>query len=309
MKSWIITLTGWMLIASALYACVQELPFDVKETELPVVNCILTNDTLQTLSLTQSVKITDGYAFQEIQEARISLWAEEVKIGEFERKSYGNWQLRYQPEAGIHYRLQVQLPDGKELTATTAMPEKTQLTADREKNSYPSKYFRQLTAENPCWVFILGEETWAADLMHPVPSSKVKLHEIIGTDHPRVDRFNEEGNLVDLVSRATTPAYAYYVRIQPSPVSNEEGIPFCMQTNFGPYGFIFFRTASEEYDQYLKSSLQKLFVYKSEDDPIQWFDENKVYSNISNGAGIFAAYQDNYYYFFDNYDFFNDEYH
>jgi len=293
--------TGIGLILISLSACVQEIPFDVKDTEIPVVNCILTNDTIQTLSLTRSVKITDGYAFKEIREANITLWAENEPIGAFEWKSYGNWQLRYQPKTGVNYQLQVQLPDGQELTATTTMPEPNRFVADKEQNRYPSKYFRQLTAENPCWVFVLSEQNIAANLMHPVLSSKAKLCVDIGTDHSLVDRFNEEVSLFDYVSQATTPAYAYYVRIQPSPLGEGEEIPFCLQTIFGDYAFVFFRTASKEYDQYLKSSLQKLFVYQSENDPIQWFDENRVYSNIIHGTGIFAAYRDDYFYFSDDY--------
>jgi len=281
-------------------ACVQEIPVDTKGGEIPVVNCVLTNDTIQTLSLTRSVKITDGYAFKEIRDAQITLLADDAKIGEFERISYGNWQLRYQPVAGMKYQLTVQIPNEKELTATTTMPEKNRFVAETENNRFPSKYFRQLTAGNPCWAFVLSEETLSDDLMHPVPSSKAKLCVDIGTDHPLVDRFNEDGNLFDLVSQATTPAYSFYIRIRPSVSNSEENIPFCVQTNYGDYNYVFFRTASKEYDEYLKSSLFKIFLYRSEDDPIQWFDENRVYSNIINGTGIFAAYNDDYYYFFDD---------
>jgi len=293
---------GMILTLIALNACVQELPFDVKEATIPVVNCILTNDTVQTLSLTQSVKITDGYVFKEIKDAQIILWANETEqIGEFKRISYGNWQLRYQPVEGTNYQLQVLLPDGKELAATTTMPERNQFVAESEKNKFPGKYFMQQTVENPCWAFILSEETLTDNLIHPIPSSRAKLCVNIGTDHPLVDRFNEDGNLFDLVSQATTPAYAFYVRIQPSLLGREEeDIPFCLQTNYGNYTFVFFRTASKEYDQYLKSSLLKMFVYRLEDDPAQWFDESKVYSNVINGTGIFAAYNDDCFYFYDD---------
>ena len=282
-----------------LNACVQELPFGVKEAEVPVVNCILINDSVQTLSLTKSVKITDSYVFKEIKDAQITLCTDSVIIGEFERIGYGNWQLRFRPVAGMNYRLKVRLSDGKELSATTTMPERNLIVADNEKNLFPSKYFRQQTASSPCWVFILSEEKLTENLIHPIPSSSASLRPDIGTDHPLVDRFNEDGNLFDLVSQATTPAYAFYVRIQPSQLNKAEDISFCLQTNYGLYTFIFFRTVSKEYDQYMKSSLLKMFVYRSEDDPIQWFDENRVFSNINNGTGIFAAYNEDCFYFFD----------
>lgn len=64
----------------------------------------------------------------------------------------------------------------------------------------------------------------------------------------------------------------------------------------GLYGcVIFFRAFSEDYDRYLKSSISKMLVYESINDPSQWLDESEVYSNIENGLGIFGAYADRRY--------------
>ena len=54
--------------------------------------------------------------------------------------------------------------------------------------------------------------------------------------------------------------------------------------------FIVMRSASAEYDKYLKSVIEKMKFYQSDDDPARWFDESVVYSNIHNGIGIFGAY-------------------
>lgn len=53
-----------------------------------------------------------------------------------------------------------------------------------------------------------------------------------------------------------------------------------------------FRAASDEYDNYLKSSLIKAQAYEAKDDPSAYFEENLVYSNINGGLGIFAACSD-----------------
>jgi hypothetical protein len=55
---------------------------------------------------------------------------------------------------------------------------------------------------------------------------------------------------------------------------------------------IVFRSVSDEYDKYQKSSLEKMHVFESFDDPTQWLDETVVYNNIHNGYGIFGAYKD-----------------
>jgi hypothetical protein len=291
------------LISLLFVTCVSDLPFDVEDTDIPVVNCFLTIDTIQTLSLTRSVKITDSYVFKEIKEAQVTLSANGIVVGEFEWKSYGNWQLNYRPAPGTEYQLLVQLPDGTNMTATTTMPRVNFFDYEDEKDHYPSKHFRQRTADAPCWVFLLSESELPPNLMHPVPSNKARLKTDLGTDHPWVDRFNENGNMYDLEPQVNVPSYSYYIHIPPFSIP-KEGIPFCLQTNYGPYTFIYFRAASAEYDRYLKSSIQKLFVYRDENDPIQWFDENKVFSNVVNGTGIFAAYNDYYYFYFDDSSFF-----
>ncbi|MDR3246952.1 MAG: DUF4249 domain-containing protein, partial [Prevotellaceae bacterium] len=276
-------------------ACVGDLPIDVDDADVAVVNCILTVDTVQNLSLSRAVKITENYyTSTEIKEAQVILQSNGQVIGEFERKGYGNWQLNYTPVPGTAYQLLVTLQDGTELTASTKMPYTLSFSPENEKNKHPTKNFRQWSFYAPCWIYHLAETNRPEDLVHPAPSRTARLAELIGTDHQLIDRFNEIGNVTEFV--AAMPVYSYYIRIKPAELSTKEGIPFRLQFR-SQYAFIYFLTASDEYDQYLKSSLQKMEVYQSEDDPVQWFDEYKVYSNINNGKGIFAAYNvDNIFY-------------
>ncbi|OJU51260.1 MAG: hypothetical protein BGN96_08105 [Bacteroidales bacterium 45-6] len=293
----LVSLALAVFLAIALDGCVSEIPVEVEGAEVPVVNCVLTNDTVQTLSLTKSVKISDTRLFREIKDAKIVLLTEGQTAGEFARTGYGKWELHYQPVAGKRYSLVVTLADGTELSATTTMPRQNRIVKNSSSDAYPSKYFKQMSAQSPCWTFVLEQNDLPDNLLHPTPSAKAWLKQHIGTDHPLVDRFNDDGGLSAVLPQATTPAYSYYVRIRPSAEVAPEGIPFCIQTNFGGNDFVCFRNASEEYDNYLKSSFEKLWLYSSEDDPIQWFDETVVYSNISNGVGIFGAYSDVYFFY------------
>jgi hypothetical protein len=288
----------FIIIAVCLFnACISDLPIDVEDADVAVVNCILTVDTVQKLSLNRAVKITENYyTSTEIKEAQVILQSNGQVIGEFERKGYGNWQLNYTPVPGTAYQLLVKLQDGTELTASTKMPYTLSFTIENEKNKFPTKNFRQWSFYAPCWIYHLWDNEHPEDLVHPAPSRTARLVELIGTDHQLVDRFNELDDISDFVPNATMPVYSYYIRIKPAELSTKEGIPFRLQFS-SQYAFIYFLTASDEYDQYLKSSLQKMAVYQSEDDPAQWFDEYKVYSNINNGKGIFAAYNvDNIFY-------------
>jgi hypothetical protein len=278
-------------------SCISDLPFEAERSIVPVVNCLLTNDSVQTLSLTQSVKITDRYVFKEIEQAEISLSANGALIGRFERTDYDHWQLNYLPEAGTTYQLLVQLPDGTELTASTTMPEADLFTPLINEDRYPSRNFRQTTANAPCWIYILNNRTSPPVYEDPVPDKNATLNEYLGTDHPLIDRFNRDDYLLKMLSEATVPGYLFYIRIQASPDMKDGGEQFRLQTYFGLESFVCLRSASDEYDRYFKSSLQKMFVYQSEDDPAQWFDESRVYSNITNGTGIFAAYNEQLIYY------------
>ena len=44
----------------------------------------------------------------------------------------------------------------------------------------------------------------------------------------------------------------------------------------------------------MKSSFEKM-QFNKEDDFTTWFDEMRIFSNIENGIGIFAAYSDKYF--------------
>ena len=69
-----------------------------------------------------------------------------------------------------------------------------------------------------------------------------------------------------------------------------------VQNAYSDASFVVIRTASEEYDRYIKSVIEKKTFYESDDDPVRWFDESSIYSNIENGLGIFAAYNEQEFY-------------
>ncbi|MDR3252269.1 MAG: DUF4249 domain-containing protein [Tannerella sp.] len=285
MKSFLFAVCGLLVISS----CIKELQLPVDETEQTVVNCTLTNDSIQTLSLTKSVKLGEEYKFQKIISAQISLAENGIDAGKFLRLSAGQWQLRFTPKAGAVYTLTVKLSDGKTLTATTTMPSPASIQ-DLGDNTPFSKNFSQNKTGNPYWIFVLNSDT-----SNNRPSGAETLKMLIGTDHIHADRFNEDGNMKETIPSATTPAFRAYVRIP----ATDTDVKFCLQARYQHYSLIAFRTASYEYDRYLKTSLQKMYVYLDESDPTIWYDESRIYSNIQNGVGIFAAYHDQYILYFD----------
>ena len=152
-----------------IIACTSEIPFNPKESEIPVVNCILTKDSVQTLSITQSAVIYSSYFFKEIRDAKAELfYTDSVKIGDFERVGYDNMELKYAAEINKKYKLKVTLPNGQILSASTTMPAPNQFVANNAKDVGSIKYFQQLTSESPTWVFVLGDKEPSSNLMHPI---------------------------------------------------------------------------------------------------------------------------------------------
>jgi hypothetical protein len=266
-------------------SCITELPIDYEHNRKVVVNCILTDDSLQTLSLLYSSEVGD-YSFTEVKNAEVELYKDSIYVGSFERESYGTWILAYRPEKGAEYNLLVNIKDSILLRATTTMP------VDNEINPLTtedwSRTYTQQTADFPCWIFCVGHVGGVATKVYSYPNEEFSLSTYTRTNHPLADNFNQQEAVDSLLS------FLYYIRIK-NVTDNE----------FSPVGFIvgkstefiFFRTTSFEYDQYLKTSLSKINICLPIDDPSDWFDESAVYTNIENGTGIFGACSDHYFFY------------
>ena len=290
---------GLTFIIFLLNACVENLDMDVSVQKVAVVNCILSNDTVQTLSITRSVGLKDKYIYDEIENARATLYVNGSKIDTFERVAYDFRRLKYTPVAGASYRLEVEIPGETTLTATTTMPGNNYILRDSRELKYYVKYFTQYTSQNPMWICVLTEYDNGSGniLLKPgePPSDTAVLEKDIGTDHPWVDQFNQNGSFTEYTSTPlTAPKYDYYIRIPAHSEVPVGGIYFRLEAQYGGYSTIVFRTASIEYDKYMKSSFEKM-KFNEEADFTAWFDEIRVFSNIENGVGIFAAYSDQYF--------------
>lgn len=217
-KSKLLTLViCFLYLICTLISCVTDIDYTQQTTSIPVVNCLLTNDTVQRLSLTRSVKMNDSYVFKEIKVAKISLYQDEIEVGDFTRISYDNWQLKYTPQSGKTYQIKISLPDGQVLSATTVMPEKVIIKQNRSIDKFPSKNFIQNSIGHPCWVTVLNSDS----ILKPYsrPKTKDRARTVIGTDHILADRFNQNGNLLGFLPTSDTPGFDYYIRIKPDSIT------------------------------------------------------------------------------------------
>jgi hypothetical protein len=166
------------------------------------------------------------------------------------------------------------------------MPFDVPVTNDGEsKETFVRKFFIQDKYNFPYWIFVMDKRDESASI-----TPQDKLINSLGTNHADCDRFNLSGNgmNIHIGQGAKTLEQQIYLRIVPN---SNEVYKFCVEAPVSDSWF-FFRAVSEEYDRYLKTGFQKMLVYQAFDDPSQWFDESTVYSNITNGLGIFGACSD-----------------
>lgn len=286
-----------LAIPMLFVSCVEDVNLGDQSGVHVVVNCILSPDTVQTLKLTYSNPLGKIY-YTEVDSAQAFLYNDSLLVGEFKKYTYGQWQIKYRPLINKRYRLVVNIPGKPVITATTTVPDYVKVEKDTKDDNGATKHFIQKAAPTHYWIFVIGYDKTQVDslIIRPVVAPDNKLREEIGTDHVDADHFNTENEWSTYLGPdITTSPFMYYIRIN----KNKSDVPEYKFYIDGAidYSMVFFRSASNEYDEYMKSSFQKMLVYQSFDDPTQWFDENVVYSNINNGIGIFAAYTDHVIYY------------
>lgn len=284
-------------------ACVQEIPSPRLEKSSIAVSCILSNTDVQRLSLTYSKSMEGGRFFEEVEQATATLYEEGNKVGVFVKSKYGEWELKYHPKEGKRYRLQVEVPGSPVLSATTTMPAAVAVLRNGTTHNNRTKLFTQQAQSAPIWMFCMQsafkDPLYAVQPPQLAEDTQAQLFQQTGTDHKNADRFNQEGTTADFdFQYGNLLSYKYYVRIAPdNGISNQNPYPFQVQHPSSEASFVVFRSVSEEYDRYLKSIIEKMTFYESEADPVQWFDESVIYSNIENGLGIFGAYRQKAFYY------------
>ena len=198
------------LIGSCCYvSCVREVILDAGENPQVVVECIMSNDTIQKLYLnfTKGVSKTEAEPLTEAIATLIDL-TDEKPIGEF-KKSTGNlWTLDYSPVSDHHYRIEVQVPGYDMIWAEDTMPQRADISSytthfkkydERDYNLdslHPDTYAYFFNGtyfifgsdrSGPIWVYGL-------DIDEPHPDDPLSgigpIASEIYTDIPTADNFN-----------------------------------------------------------------------------------------------------------------------
>ena len=190
-----------ILSLAGLPSCVKDITLDAMEEPKVVVECILSDEPVQTLYL-HYTKGASRSSAPDLPEATAVLTdlTEGKEAGRFARTADGFWTLAYAAIPSHRYRLDVAVPGHEPIWAEQTMPEPPDIYTSRpwsfwassstNPNEFAEKGFIQGSRYRLAY---LPEFVWVYALDYDDGAEEFRIAEEICTDFPYVDDFNVMG--------------------------------------------------------------------------------------------------------------------
>ena len=293
-------------------SCSREMVMDTMEEPRVVVECVLSNQSVQTLRLsyTKGASMDEAPVLREAEASLTDLTTGE-DAGNFVRQDDGTWTLDYSAVPLHSYRLEVRVPGHELIWAEQTMP-----------TSYPWTESYHTYAYNPA----SKQYLWIWAMKYDPDTGKREYVERICTDLPFVDDFNLTGDLY-IPQTADTNYYGapgeskLYPALEGKPLHKRflridfkdyddisQNYEFEVSgdfhgdffhnyfalkpTHYIPYddeGYLAAANVSPEFDRYLRDAVYLQQLAESSDLSSIYIRDN-IFTNISGGLGIFGAY-------------------
>ena len=187
-------------------SCVRDVVMDAGEDPQVVVECVLSDEPVQTLYLSYTKGASRAVA-PDLPEAEAVLTdlTEGKEAGRFARAADGNWTLDYAAIPAHRYRLDISVPGHEPIWAEQTMPEisvEGEAAMSIALSDYKDEYFLVWedffpTYETVFHVSRLPDHVWVYALNYNPQTGQRELAEEICTDFPGVDNFNLTGAVYD----------------------------------------------------------------------------------------------------------------
>lgn len=313
------------LLPVILCSCVKDIIMDAGEEPQVVVECVLSEDPVQTLylSFTKGASRTEVPVLQEA-EAVLTDLTEGGEAGRFERVEDGSWQLTYTAIPEHRYRLDVTVPGHEPIRAEQTMPELVSIRNIESMSMGDGEVISQYGGAigSVYYVEDMPDNTWCYAMRYNKDKEQREIVEHICTDYPGVDNFNLTGTLYDpeivelhLIPGEVTPGAYYpmligsslhrrYLRLPKRKAQGRnyfvvagdfEGEFYYHKINeprepLPTEGVLMFVSVSDEYDRYLQEALHLQQEQESSAlTAMSIFCRDNIYSNVTGGLGIFGA--------------------
>lgn len=277
-----------VLCAAVLVSC--EVDYDFNGKTLPrrvVVNALITPHEAFTIRLHWSGSYAEGADFAPVTAAGIRLFEDGEEVLACQADPSGTTATAFHAAAGRRYRLEVSVPGYGELSAETTVP------------GAPSAVLLPLMYKGWYRHFNLKELSVPADAkavwIRGSRTSEYGVQALWGfyTSSVFVDQVNGSNDAYEADEKGSTVDFESFLRI---PYENcTAAVPLRFSTDGGdPESTHLFRViaASETYDRYMRSRYKQQLNTGEDAQENPFTEQVTVYSNIGNGFGIFAGYNE-----------------
>ena len=338
-------LISLLLLGVLCTSCVREVVMDAGEKPVVVVECVISNNPVQTLHL----RYTKGASKKEYEvvteaEAVLHDLTEGTVAGSFVKSSDGVWALDYSAIDDHEYRLEVNVPTYETITAEQKMPVRPVVAATRicyyrplgifqlEDDHYSHVEWAKacryscLTYGESTWIYAMNynKETGRREVADYICGSNeyddFNLTDIVYT--PKLDTVRlsdyfpgvpdvlveEAGLYLDLYGRKMHDSYlrfshktdAYFSCTISGTFEGFYPVEFEAESDDYPLnkgviaqpaddqGYLVFATVSDDFEKYHAEAKRFIEIQESSQLSDIYLRDN-IYTNISNGLGIFAA--------------------
>jgi hypothetical protein len=292
MKCYINFQYPFLLVLFIFFSCEKEISFDLDTPEdILCLNCILEagNDSVA-IYVTKIQSVENDTAFTPVANARIVLTKGGQLLQGIVYRGKGRYLLKHKPEVGKKYEIRVEVDGYKTLNAETRVP----VSPDAQAKYLPDTIYDDYwatgyytvpkivvdlkdTPEKDYYWFKMGV------IIYPEGNVWGSYTSIFKTDNLLFDEFNRYYDQ-DYQPPFTNYEYIGSLRMDDEIMLNNE-LQFSLSGI--PPLTLFIINGDIHFDKYYKSSIKQFLTYEYDNLPV--FEPVQVYSNITNGFGIFSS--------------------
>jgi hypothetical protein len=277
-----------LVVVIGLVSCVKEVTLDFRDYQPHlVVNSLLAPDSIMKVNISNSVRSDKEEVFPPVNDASVEITDGE-NVFKLINRGDGNYTIPVRPVSGGNYALKVISGEGTTMTASSEIPfsPEIHLTPIVEDNYIQVTILDNPDEKNVYWVGMRG---------YHVSEKKFIYESYIESNFLLFDDFNRTWS-EDRFMRKTY-SYHFYARLSDLSFNGRQAdfrIPVYwikkednLHDNYRQYLYII--SADPHLDQYMKTAVVQYELGVIGDMPVFHTPVN-IYSNISNGKGIFGSY-------------------
>ncbi len=261
-------------------SCRKEVELSFTHEPKLCFNCILNPDSIIKADLSMSQAIGESENFLTVSGAKIELFENNSSLGTLIDNGKGNYSIKYRPQYGAEYKIRIEKDGYQANEAYTKVPNKTRIEVNTIITDPKERLYRKTVkiydpkGKNQYWLYAYSS--------YRDMKQNNTLYENIY--EPFFDDFNKKQETESKLGFI----YYYMVRFSDELYDGE-----VLQVNWpelkrsNNYMVVEkYMEVDTHYDKYLKTSIQALML---KDEAIPMSEPIQIYSNVSNGYGIFGS--------------------